>query len=351
MVISRQTDASTLASTHALSLPTSYLNLFLEHLVPKSSDRARVFAMAGLELEHLDRRQLPLDRVIALVCALDEMLPAGWHVEPCLRLEPAQHGPVGLAAISAATVGEALLTIQRFERLQAPWSSARLYREGPRQVLEIQQRHRLSEGADLLMEMNLLALTGLVASLLGRFRSALQLELPGAERSWHADLRHRLGADVLTGRQRTALSMPAKRLSGRCLLADPELHELMTHRCRRLHRQPDDGRTTARVMTCLADYGGRNPGLATVARELGLSERSLSRSLAGENTSYRRLLDQSRYQMAQELLCHSTLPIADIANRVGYTDPANFNRAFRRWSGQSPGEVRRNRRSSQERGD
>lgn len=346
MVISRQTAPIAPGLTRDLSLPSSYLNLFLEQLVPESGVREQVLASVGIPADQLDQRNLPLDRVIALIHALDQALPPGWHVEPCLQLEPAQHGPVGLAAISAARVGDALITLQRYERLRAPWTRARLYREGDQQVLEIQQRQALAEDAELLMEMNLLALAGLIASLLGRFRSELWLECPGPERPWHEHIRHRLGCALTTGGPHWSVRLPIGRLSNRCLLADQELHDLMVHRCQRLLRQPADGGVTARVMACLADHQGRNPGLAGVARQLGVSERSLSRYLAGEQTGYRQLLDRTRYRLARELLCHSAVPVADIANRLGYADPANFNRAFRRWSGQSPGDFRRNRQSS-----
>lgn len=341
MVISRQTAPFAPDSSRDLSLPSSYLNLFLERLVPEADQRERVLTSAGIEADELDQRHLPLDRVIALIRALDQALPAGWHIEPCLQLEPAQHGPVGLAAISAETVGGALVTLQRFERLRAPWTRARRYREGRQQVLEIQQRQVLPGEAALLMEMNLLALAGLVAALLGRYRSELCLEYPGPEKPWHEPIRHRLGCALTTGRPYWSLRIPVARLSNRCLLADQELHDLMVHRCQRLLRQPAGGGITARVMACLAEHQGRNPGLAGVARQLGASERSLSRYLAGERTSYRQLLDRTRYRLARELLSHSAVPVADIATRLGYSDPANFNRAFRRWSGRSPGAFRR----------
>jgi AraC-like DNA-binding protein len=341
MVISRQTVDSARALLRDISLPSSYLSLFLEQLLPEAGARERVLTAAGVRTDQLDQRNLPLDAVIAVIRALDQTLAPGWHVQPCLRLEPAQHGPVGLAAISAATVGNALNTIARFERLRAPWTRARLYREAGHQVLEIEQSQTLPEGGDLLMEMNLLALAGLIASLLGRFRGELRLQCPGPEQPWHRDLRGALGCPLQIGCGRSALVLPGERLSQRCLLADPELHDLMVHRCQRLLHDPAEGRFADRVLACLAEHGGRNPGLTQVARRLGVSERSLSRHLAVEGSSYRQLVDRTRYRLARELLCHSTVPIADIANRLGYGDPANFNRAFRRWSGRSPGEARR----------
>ncbi len=337
MVISRQIESQ----ATDLTLPSGYLKLFLERLIQRHEDQLSLFEAAGLELACLDQATLPLDQVGALAMALDQRLPPGWHIQPCLQLEAAQHGPVGLAAISAATVGTALSTLERFERLRAPWATARMYREGQDQVLEIRQRLPLPEPASLLMEMNLLALAGLIAQLLGSQRSELWLEIPEPEAARYDALRAEFPGALKNGSNRFAIGMPTTRLAQPCLLADPELHELMIHRCQRLLRDPLERRVSARVRSALINRAGVNPGLGHTARQLGLSARSLSRHLADENTSYRRLVDETRLHIAQELLNHSQLPIADIAHRLGYSDPANFNRAYRRWTGRSPGADRR----------
>jgi AraC-like DNA-binding protein len=346
MVISRQAAPARPDPVDGISLPSSYLSLLLEDVVPDQGERHRLLADAGIRGDDLLQPNLPLSRVISLVKALDARLPTGWHIAPCLEFEPAQHGPVGLAAISARSLGEALVTLQRFERLRAPWARARLYCEaadagaGQRQVLEIQPLAHLAGDGDRLLEMSLLALAGLIASLLGPHRGDLCLEAERLDPAGEDVIRRRLGCQVHRGRARSSISLPRERLAQACLLADPELHELMVDRCQRLLQRPDDGRLTRRVLTTLAEHGGRNPGARQIASRLGLSERSLSRHLAAEGTSYRRLIDQNRYRTAREWLRHSTLPVATIAARLGYNDPANFNRAFRRWAGISPGAFR-----------
>ena len=343
MVISRHTDSPPPASVGAIALPGSYLSLVLEKLFPDPDAQQRLLADVGIDAEDLLRQDLPLSQVLKVVEALDSLLPSAWHVGPCLEFEPAQHGPVGLAAISARTLGDALVVLARFEGLRAPWTRAALYREGARQVLELRPLPALVADSKLLLEMSLLALAGLIASLLGPHRSELRLESANADRSTQATISDRLGCSLKANCHRSAISVPAERLKQPCLLADRELHALMVHRCQKLLRRPDDGRWSGRVLACLAEETGCNPGLGAVAQRLGLSERSLSRHLAAEGSSYRQLLDQTRYRAASELLVHSTLPIAAVASRLGYNDPANFNRAFRRWAGISPGSYRQAR--------
>lgn len=81
--------------------------------------------------------------------------------------------------------------------------------------------------------------------------------------------------------------------------------------------------------------------LETVADICGLSVRTLQRRLAANRQSYHKLLDQARYQVASDLVVEPDLLIADIAERTGYENPQHFVRAFKRWTGMTPGFYRK----------
>jgi AraC-like DNA-binding protein len=78
-------------------------------------------------------------------------------------------------------------------------------------------------------------------------------------------------------------------------------------------------------------------GTAQVA---GIGPRSLQRRLRAEGTTYRRIVEETRVQRAVGLLRDSEETIADIAAALGYSEPGNFARAFRRVTGRTPNEVR-----------
>jgi AraC-like DNA-binding protein len=73
-----------------------------------------------------------------------------------------------------------------------------------------------------------------------------------------------------------------------------------------------------------------------VARALAVSRRTLSRRLADEGTSFRHIFDDVRKEFACALLQDRSLSIADVAFFLEYSEPAAFNRSFRRWTGQAP---------------
>jgi AraC-like DNA-binding protein len=82
------------------------------------------------------------------------------------------------------------------------------------------------------------------------------------------------------------------------------------------------------------------PTLAAVAKLFEVSDRSLRRDLREQGISFRGLLDELRMQIALKYLRTTRLANEDIALALGFSDAANFRRAFRRWTNKSPGEIR-----------
>jgi AraC-like DNA-binding protein len=81
---------------------------------------------------------------------------------------------------------------------------------------------------------------------------------------------------------------------------------------------------------------GRRPTLADIARNLGLSTRTLQRQLAGLHITFQQLLQEARQEMAQQYLTQKSLDLNEVAYLVGFDDANSFFRAFQRWEGVSP---------------
>jgi len=77
-----------------------------------------------------------------------------------------------------------------------------------------------------------------------------------------------------------------------------------------------------------------------VAGQLGISVRNLQRRLKALGTTYQILLDESRQDLAMKLIQDHTIPLYEIAYMVGYAEPSAFYKAFKRWTGSTPGEYR-----------
>jgi AraC-like DNA-binding protein len=76
------------------------------------------------------------------------------------------------------------------------------------------------------------------------------------------------------------------------------------------------------------------------AELVGMSGRTLQRRLAENETTFNELLDQARFDVAKQLLQNDSISVSDVCYEIGYSNPGNFTRAFRRWAGVSPRQHR-----------
>lgn len=85
---------------------------------------------------------------------------------------------------------------------------------------------------------------------------------------------------------------------------------------------------------------GQWPTLAALAQQLGISASTFRRQLEREGRSYQQIKDEVRRAMAFEHLREGVLSIAEVAEQAGFQEPSAFHRAFKKWTGQSPGSYR-----------
>lgn len=112
------------------------------------------------------------------------------------------------------------------------------------------------------------------------------------------------------------------------------------------YKNPDSW--TARLRRRLRGCVGHDawPTLDELAAELHLAPTTLRRRLEAEGTSYQRIKDQLRLDLAIDRLSRTDRPGADIGLELGFGDASAFYRAFKRWSGVQPGEYRARRVAS-----
>jgi AraC family transcriptional regulator, regulatory protein of adaptative response / methylphosphotriester-DNA alkyltransferase methyltransferase len=88
------------------------------------------------------------------------------------------------------------------------------------------------------------------------------------------------------------------------------------------------------------DYADEDLSLGSVARSIATSRRQLQRVFGERETSFRAELQRIRMTRAAQLLSGGELPVAAVARAVGYRQPAQFSKAFRRHYGRPPSELR-----------
>jgi len=88
------------------------------------------------------------------------------------------------------------------------------------------------------------------------------------------------------------------------------------------------------------------PSIVIISRRCGIPVRTLQRKLHNAGITYRELVDEVRFDAASCLLRQPQNNVKDVARALGYQNPSNFNRAFQRWAGVSPGEYQRQQAGS-----
>jgi len=126
--------------------------------------------------------------------------------------------------------------------------------------------------------------------------------------------------------------------------SDPDLFATLRAHVRALiaARAPGSaGPVSATRWAIRAQIANGNVSLATVARQLATSTRSLQRRLAAHDVRFQDLLDQVRDEIARSRLTDPTRSLGEVASELGFAQPSSLTRAVRRWAGAAPSELRR----------
>lgn len=128
-----------------------------------------------------------------------------------------------------------------------------------------------------------------------------------------------------------------------CPGSDPSLSSVLEMHARMLlDRLPAPIDLVARVLGAIErELSGGSPGLASIARQLAMSPRTLQRRLRDEGVPFNEVLDAVRFRAARCYLARRDVAAAEVAYLLGFAGQGSFNRAFRRWSGETPSEYRR----------
>jgi len=302
----------------------------------------------GASLEDPDTR-IPHRLAIALL----ELSAAGMG-DPHLglhaaeRLEPGDLDVLEYVALSSRTVGEAIAATNRYLRLVHDAADFTLDTDGTTALW----RYRLP--ADLPLPPMAVDYFMAVLSLLGRKYTGLE-ELPGASIHFAhprpADVREHeriFRGPLRFAQPENALVLPESALELPMVKADAALKTLLERTASEiLQRLPKTDTLIAHVRKLLAEeLRGGDPGIARLARRLHTTPRTLRRRLDEAGVTHREILDQLRRDLAHQYLRQEAIAISEVAFLLGYSDASPFHKAFKRWSGVSPAEYRRQQRRS-----
>ena len=256
-------------------------------------------------------------------------------------------GVVGLASKTAATVADALRCHERFQHLsnrtaRYAWQRAA---GAPIVVLTEHRAGPATFGSRLMSDYTMLValqLLRLVSSEHPRViaMGSRRTSIPSEEREAYERF---LGAPIVLGHEQASLTVDASVLDAKTSRGDPELASYFGAFLEQNAPSPRLEPTPLQdVRSAIHErLPAGTPSIGVIARALGVGERTLQRRLSAVGTSFAAILDEARKELsARYLRATPTRTLVEIAFLLGYAEQASFYRAFRRWHGCTPAELR-----------
>jgi AraC-like DNA-binding protein len=333
--MSRQGDLFTLPAVHALhgsELVRSW-----------GVSPAEIYSELGLDPESLavPGAELPVGTLVELVertRARTGERALGIYVG--LQMRAPAHGYIGFAAMTASTLREALGIATRFAPTRTNAVGLSLHVNESKVSLVVEERADFGPARDAILFALVIGLWQIGSTLTGReLRGTMDFAFP---RPAYVDRFAQQMQMVRFAQPVNQLVFDAQLLDLPLTSADPGSLRLAYEQCERSLETLGTERSVrerVRLLVLREDRGCRS--LEQVASEIHVSPRTLKRRLAAQGATYSDVLDEQRRERALLLLRSPNLTLDEVAERLGYSDTANFGRAFRRWTGVAPGTYKR----------
>ncbi|MBT3834115.1 MAG: AraC family transcriptional regulator [Gammaproteobacteria bacterium] len=299
-------------------------------------------SLAGTGIDLSLGRVTYQQRIDQLSNMLDLLGMNGAWLESPRRVSISDYGLLGYAMMSSATLEQAVQIAVKYHKLAGAMFELVFDVDGDEAVLRID--HLLPGGrvGQYTVEELFAGISRLIGLLLGRdhkpSRILLNYEAPDyAEKHLQC-----FRCPVIFDQPSCQYRFSREELAEPLAEADANTARICEESCRKLLNQMEiEDDIISRICHLLLSTPGEFPKLDAVANKLSLGARTLRRRLNDLGTSYQRILDDVRRELAIEYLRTTNLTVQEIAELLGYSEVTNFRRAFMRWVELSPYQYRK----------
>lgn len=327
------------------AIPLAYVQLILDHVQRSGVAAEKLVQGLGLSrglLASADARVSRHDAGAILLRAIRLTGNPGTGFEIGLASSITTHGLVGYGLMASATLREGIAFGYRFLPTRLSYLRLDFYVDGDQAVVSVLDAADLGIVRNPSFEFFLVGVYRLLLqSSFGLMREAdVELWYDYPRPTYYDRYRERLPT-VRFGKAANQVRFPAAILDRALPTANAIAVAQVTAQLERelaILGETED--LLARIRAALVHRSGRYPGLNDVAQKLNMSPRTIRRKMADHGVSFRKILDDVLRRESITLLSGSSLSIEQIAERLGYSDPANFTRAFQRWTLSTPSAFR-----------
>lgn len=341
-------------SLDTLPCPGTYSRLLLQRWPARSADLLDSTGLSAEAMVHQGtitaRQQLQIFRNARTLSNHEN-----WALDFGRQLNINSHGALGFAAVSAPTLGEGLATLAAFARTRAPYVHFSTVMEGGLLRFRFETQHcPLDDLETGVVEMLQQIARSYTEAVLGEATQEIRFCFAWPARGLAARCREALGPRCEFSAGFNGIALPASLSALPCPLHDEKIYRSSLSRCREtLAGVLAQGDVVTRATHWLAGHFEQiaanrrhtsQPQLEQLAAAWGVTTRTVIRQLAAQGAKFGELRAAQQLEMARRMLDDAGYTVSEVGYLLGYGDPANFGRAFKRLTGQSPSEYRRRTR-------
>ena len=253
--------------------------------------------------------------------------------------------PVSLAALSTENFGTAVKQMARYKQLTCPEEIAQQMDE---EEWSIRFRWLLADEVEppVLIECAFAWVLSVARHGTGTRLSPVRVEFV-QPRPHVKTIERYFGCPVVCGAAHNAIVFRAADAQRPFVTRNAELLAMLAPQFEEeLKRENGDENFVERVRIAIQQkLTGQRPTIEDIANALHISSRTIQRRLQDEGSSFQRVLEEARHQLARQYLNNSVLELNEAAYLLGYNDSNSFVRAFRTWEGVPPGRWREEQRA------
>jgi len=325
---------------------SSWALLVWEELNARQLDANALFHQAGLAPAKLSNTvaRFPLTSMTKLWdLAQQASGDDGFGIAAGERWNPTTFHALGFAWLASNSLGEALHRLARYGRFLNDGLDYGLTSE------QVQYRFRISKSFDRAevvpnspaTDAGIVALLKMCRQLLGESFSPMEITCPHAPNGASILLENVARCPIRYDQDYIELVFDRHDIERKLPSGSEELTQVHEQIILKHLANLNQERLSARVqLVILEKLPSGNVKEAEIASELGLSSRTMQRRLLDEGVNFQALLQTSRQRLAEQYIRDENLSISEIAYLLGFSEQANFTRAFKRWHGVSPTQFR-----------
>jgi AraC-like DNA-binding protein len=253
--------------------------------------------------------------------------------------------PMGLAALSTENLGAAVDQMARYKQLTCPEEILQVKDE---EEWSIRFRWQLADEAEppVLVDCCFAWVLSIARQGTGTRLSPLRVDFVQARAHMKTIERH-FGCPVVCGAARNAIVFRVADARRPFVTRNAELLAMLAPQFEaELRKEREDESFTERVRMAIQEkLTGQRPSIDDIADALHVSSRTLQRRLQDGGSSFQRVLEEARHQLARHYLNNSGLELNEAAYLLGYEGGSSFVRAFRTWEGIPPAQWREQQRA------